>query len=158
MDDENHITISYSHPDGHFEMVLYLPTLFSACPKAKMPKILAQFARDEKCADKVKILLAFWQAQHDRYERDQKNAGASYLNLKQRESDLRTMVKSRKHPNGVRLNTAELDDAKKRLKSTSTMVKKLYSDTKYAYNCKLRLEYFIDMSKNHPALIWVFND
>lgn len=56
-DDYDHITISYHHrDDGWFEMELYLPLLVD-CPKNKMPAILSQFVKDEKCEDKAKKLL-----------------------------------------------------------------------------------------------------
>lgn len=50
-DDDDHITISYCHEgESWFEMDLYLPMLVT-CPKNKMPKILNQFIKDEKCED-----------------------------------------------------------------------------------------------------------
>lgn len=53
-DDDDHITISYCHEgESWFEMDLYLPMLVT-CPKNKMPKILNQFIKDEKCEDKAK--------------------------------------------------------------------------------------------------------
>lgn len=67
-DDDDHITISYCHEgESWFEMDLYLPMLVT-CPKNKMPKILNQFIKDEKCEEKAKKLLNFWEQQRDKYE------------------------------------------------------------------------------------------
>lgn len=80
-DDYDHITISYHHrDDGWFEMELYLPLLVD-CPKNKMPAILSQFVKDEKCEDKAKKLLAYWERQRDKYERDRKDAADAYVNI-----------------------------------------------------------------------------
>ena len=80
-DDYDHITISYHHrDDGWFEMELYLPLLVD-CPKNKMPAILSQFVKDEKCEDKAKKLLAYWERQRNKYECDRKDAADAYVNI-----------------------------------------------------------------------------
>ena len=61
-------------------MELYLPLLVD-CPKNKMPAILSQFIKDEKCEDKAKKLLTYWERQRDKYERDRKDAANAYVNI-----------------------------------------------------------------------------
>ena len=114
-DDDDHITISYCH-DGEswFEMDLYLPMPVT-CPKSKMPKILNQFIKDEKCEEKAKKLLNFWEQQRDKYECDRKSAAQEYVNISTEVSELQTVVNTKKHPVGTRLTKVELQDAKKRL-------------------------------------------
>ena len=88
-DDDDHITISYCHEgESWFEMDLYLPVLVT-CPKSKMPKILNQFIKDEKCEEKAKKLLNFWEQQRDKYECDRKDAADAYVNISTEVSEAR---------------------------------------------------------------------
>lgn len=97
-DDYDHITISYHHrDDGWFEMELYLPLLVD-CPKNKMPAILSQFVKDEKCEDKAKKMLAYWERQRDKYERDRKDAADAYVNISTEVADLQTVIRTKKAP------------------------------------------------------------
>lgn len=137
-------------------MELYLPTLVT-CPKNKMPKILDQFVKDEKCEEKAGKLLGFWERQRDKYEFDRKNAADEYVNLSTEVSDLQTVVSTKKHPIGTRLTKVELQDAKKRLADKKALKKRAYDALKYSYDRKLRLDFFIEMLKCHPKLQWVFN-
>lgn len=93
-DDDDHITISYCHEgESWFEMDLYLPMLVT-CPKNKMPKILNQFIKDEKCEDKAK---SCWptERQRDKYERDRKDAADAYVNISTEVSELQTVVNTK---------------------------------------------------------------
>ena len=156
-DDYDHITISYHHrDDGWFEMELYLPLLV-ACPKIKMPAILSQFIKDEKCEDKAKKLLTYWERQRDKYERDRKDAANAYVNISTEVSDLQTVIRTKKHPVGTRLSNTELQDAKKQLASKKALKKRTYDSLKFSYDRKTRLDFFIEMLKCHPKLQWVFN-
>lgn len=127
-DDYDHITISYHHrDDGWFEMELYLPLLVD-CPKNKMPAILSQFIKDEKCEDKAKKLLTYWERQRDKYERDRKDAANAYVNISTEVSDLQTVIRTKKHPVGTgylipncRMLKSNLQ-AKKLLKSAPTIL------------------------------------
>lgn len=139
-DDYDHITISYHHrDDGWFEMELYLPLLVD-CPKNKMPAILSQFVKDEKCEDKAKKLLAYWERQRDKYERDRKDAADAYVNISTEVSDLQTGIRT-----------------KKQLASKKALKKRTYDTLKFSYDRKTRLDFFIEMLKCHPKLQWVFN-
>lgn len=112
-DDDDHITISYCHEgESWFEMDLYIPMLVT-CSKSKMPKILNQFIKDEKCEEKAKKLLNFWEQQRDKYECDRKSAAQEYVNISTEVSELQTVVNTKKHPVGTRLTKVELQDAKK---------------------------------------------
>lgn len=156
-DDYDHITISYHHrDDGWFEMELYLPLLVD-CPKNKMPAILSQFIKDEKCEDMAKKLLAYWERQRDKYERNRKDAANAYVNISTEVSDLQTVIRTKKHPVGTRLSNTELQDAKKQLASKKALKKRTYDTLKFSYNRKTRLDFFIEMLKCHPKLQWVFN-
>ena len=95
-DDDDHITIGYYHfrGCGWFEMELYLPTLVT-CPKNKMPKILDQFVKDEKCEEKAGKLLAYWERQRDKYERDRKDAADAYVNISTEVKDLQTVIRTK---------------------------------------------------------------
>lgn len=157
LDDYDHITISYRHrDDGWFEMELYLPLLVD-CPKNKMSAILSQFVKDEKCEDKAKKLLAYWERQRDKYERDRKDAADAYVNISTEVSDLQTGIRTKKHPVGTRLSYTELQEAKKRLASKKALKKRTYDTLKFSYDRKTRLDFFIEMLKCHPKLQWVFN-
>lgn len=157
-DDYDHITISYHHrDDGWFEMELYLPLLVD-CPKNKMPAILSQFVKDEKCEDKAKKLLNFWEQQRDKYECDRKSAAQEYVNISADVSELQTVVNTKKHPVGTRLTKVELQDAKKRLVDKKALKKRTYDTLKYSYNRKTRLDFFIEMLKCHPKLQWIFSE
>lgn len=157
-DDDDHITIGYYHFRGFgwFEMELYLPTLVT-CPKNKMPATLSQFVKDEKCEDKAKKLLAHWERQRDKYERDRKDAADAYVNISTEVSDLQTVIRTKKHPVGTRLSNAELQEAKKQLASKKALKKRTYDTLKFSYDRKTRLDFFIEMLKCHPKLQWVFN-
>lgn len=156
-DDYDHITISYHHRgEGWFEMELYLPLLVD-CPKNKMPGILNQFIKDEKCEDKAKKLLAYWERQRDKYERDRKDAAQVYVNLSTEVSELQTVVKNRKSFSGVRLTDTGLKDAKERLANKKALKKRTYDTLKFSYDRKTRLDFFIEMLKCHPKLQWVFS-
>lgn len=112
-DDGDRITISYCHEgESRFEMDLYLPTLVT-CSKSKMSKILNQFIKDEKCEEKAKKLLNFWEQQRDKYECDRRSATQEYVNISTEVSELQTVVNTKKHPVGTRLTKVELQDAKK---------------------------------------------
>lgn len=157
-DDDDHITISYCHEgESWFEMDLYLPMLVT-CPKNKMPKILNQFIKDEKCEDKAKKLLAYWERQRDKYERDRKDAADAYVNIFTEVSELQTVVNTKKHPVGTRLTKVELQDAKKRLADKKALKKRTHDTLKYSYDCKTRLDFFIEMLKCHPKLQWIFSE
>ena len=156
-DDGDHITISYCHEgESRFEMDLYLPMLVT-CSKSKMPKILNQFIKDEKCEEKAKKLLAYWERQRDKYERDRKDAADAYVNISTEVEDLQTVIRTKKHPVGTRLSNAELQDAKKQLASKKALKKSTYDTLKFSYDRKTRLDFFIEMLKCHPKLQWVFN-
>ena len=157
-DDYDHITISYHHRgEGRFEMELYLPLLVD-CPKNKMPAILNQFIKDEKCEDKAKKLLAYWERQRDKYERDRKDAAQAYVNISTEVSELQTVVKSRKSFSGVRLTDTGLKDAKVQLANKKALKKRTYDTLKFSYDRKTRLDFFIEMLKCHPKLQWVFSE
>lgn len=157
-DDDDHITISYCHEgESWFEMDLYLPMLVT-CPKNKMPKILNQFIKDEKCEDKAKKLLAYWERQLDKYERDRKDAADAYVNISTEVSELQTVVNTKKHPVGTRLTKVELQDAKKRLADKKALKKRTHDTLKYSYDRKTRLDFFIEMLKCHPKLQWIFSE
>lgn len=116
-DDDDHITISYCHEgESWFEMDLYIPMLVT-CSKSKMPKILNQFIKDEKCEEKAKKLLNFWEQQRDKYECDRKSAAQEYVNISTEVSELQTVVNTKKHPVGTRLTKVELQDAKSDLQT-----------------------------------------
>ena len=157
-DDDDRITISYHHRgEGWFEMELYLPLLVD-CPKNKMPGILNQFIKDEKCEDKAKKLLAYWERQRDKYECDRKAAAETYVNLSTEVKDLRTVVRTKKLPIGTRRSNTELQDAKKQLANKKALKKLTYDTLKSSYDCKTRLDFFIEMLKCHPKLQWVFSE
>lgn len=157
-DDDDRITISYHHRGkGWFEMELYLPRLVD-CPKNKMPGILNQFIKDEKCEDKAKKLLAYWERQWDQYECDRKAAAETYVNLSTEVKDLQTVVKTKKSPIGTRLSNTELQDAKKQLANKKALKKLTYDTLKSSYDRKTRLDFFIEMLKCHPKLQWVFSE
>lgn len=82
-----------------------------------MPAILSQFVKDEKCEDKAKKLLAYWERQRDKYERDRKDAADAYVNISTEVSELQTVVNTKKHPVGTRLTKVELQDAKSGLQT-----------------------------------------
>ena len=128
------------------------------CPKNKMPAILSQFVKDEKCEDKAKKLLAYWERQRDKYERDRKDAADAYVNISTEVSELQTVVNTKKHPVGTRLTKVELQDAKKRLADKKALKKRTYDTLKYSYNRKTRLDFFIEMLKCHPKLQWIFSE
>ena len=157
-DDDDHITISYHHRgEGWFEMELYLPLLVD-CPKNRMPGILNQFIKDEKCEDKAKKLLAYWERQRDKYERDRKDAAQVYVNVSTEVKDLQTVIRTKKHPIGTRMTKVELQDAKKRLADKKALKKRIYDSLKFSYDRKTRLDFFIEMLKCHPKLQWVFSE
>lgn len=122
-----------------------------------MPAILSQFIKDEKCEDKAKKLLAYWERQRDKYERNRKDAANAYVNISTEVSDLQTVIRTKKHPVGTRLSNTELQDAKKQLASKKALKKRTYDTLKFSYNRKTRLDFFIEMLKCHPKLQWVFN-
>ena len=157
-DDDDHITISYHHRgEGWFEMELYLPLLVD-CPKNRMPGILNQFIKDEKCEDKAKKLLAYWERQRDKYERDRKDAAQVYVNVSTEVKDLQTVIRTKKHPIGTRMTKVELQDAKKRLADKKALKKRIYDSLKFSYDRKTRLDFFSEMLKCHPKLQWVFSE
>ena len=126
--------------------------------KNKMPKILNQFIKDEKCEDKAKKLLAYWERQRDKYERDRKDAADAYVNISTEVSELQTVVNTKKHPVGTRLTKVELQDAKKRLADKKHSKKRTHDTLKYSYDRKTRLDFFIEMLKCHPKLQWIFSE
>lgn len=158
-DDDDHITIGYYHYQGSgwFEMELYLPTLVT-CPKNKMSGILNQFIKDEKCEEKANKLLAYWERQRDKYERDRKDAANMYVNISTEVKELQAVVSAKKHPVGTRMTKVELQDAKKRLADKKVLKKRAYDSLKFSYDRKIRLDFFIEMLKCHPKLQWVFSE
>lgn len=158
MFDGDHITISYCHEgESRFEMDLYLPMLVT-CSKSKMSKILNQFIKDEKCEEKAKKLLNFWEQQRDKYECDRKSAAQECVNISTEVSELQTVVNTKKHSVGTRLTKVELQDAKKRLADKKALKKRTYDTLKYSYNRKTQLDFFIEMLKCHPKLQWIFSE
>lgn len=135
----------------------YICRYWLTAPKIRCLPSSPNSSRTKSARIRPKKLLAYWERQRDKYERDRKDAADAYVNISTEVSDLQTVIRTKKHPVGTRLSNAELQEAKKQLASKKALKKRTYDTLKFSYDRKTRLDFFIEMLKCHPKLQWVFN-
>lgn len=112
------------------KMVVILNNFFPTS-RTRLKKLLKVIDLDYEHRDElIEHLKQFFSEQIPVYKAEFESNGKKYLEYKQLSADTGRMVKSKKHPSGVRLSDEELKQEKERLNTYKEATKKYLSAAK----------------------------
>lgn len=92
---------------------------FFPCSQKKWKELLKIVRMDNNAYERMEDIIDFFRAQAVEREQDWKTESKLFWQYHQKEVDLKTLVETRKFPNGLPLNAEQVKQAKADLKETT---------------------------------------